>query len=161
MRSGYALVRRKFLCSLTFPFSSKVIVTFADPSALQQAQGSAFVSSAPTSRPIPALLVTAPHHQQQSLQQIPSSASFLHSDPHGFARHPNTTPVTRAAPQTVQWLVDNYETAEGSSLPRCLLYNHYMKHCNGTGLEAINAATFGKLIRSVFLGLRTRRLGTR
>ncbi|XP_062509386.1 DNA-binding protein RFX2-like isoform X2 [Corticium candelabrum] len=143
--------------------NGKVIVTFADASSLQQSQPSMFGSSAPISRPIPALLVTTPQQQQQ--QHIahlpPPSASFLHSDPQGFARHPHTTPVTRAAPQTVQWLVDNYETAEGASLPRCLLYNHYMKHCQATGLEAINAATFGKLIRSVFLGLRTRRLGTR
>jgi regulatory factor X 1/2/3 len=141
--------------------NSKVVVTFSNASTFQQqSEGPVFVSSTPSSRPIPALLVTAPH--QQPLQQMPpSSASFLHTDVHGFSRHANTTAVNRAAPQTVQWLVDNYETAEGSSLPRCLLYNHYLKHCTSTGLEAINAATFGKLIRSVFLGLRTRRLGTR
>lgn len=61
----------------------------------------------------------------------------------------------------VQWLVDNYETAEGVSLPRSTLYNHYLQHCQGNKLDAVNAASFGKLIRSVFMGLRTRRLGTR
>uniref|UniRef100_A0A672RA60 Regulatory factor X1 n=1 Tax=Sinocyclocheilus grahami TaxID=75366 RepID=A0A672RA60_SINGR len=61
----------------------------------------------------------------------------------------------------VQWLMDNYETAEGVSLPRCTLYCHYLLHCQQTKLEPVNAASFGKLIRSVFLGLRTRRLGTR
>ncbi|XP_067138944.1 transcription factor RFX3-like isoform X5 [Centruroides vittatus] len=61
----------------------------------------------------------------------------------------------------VQWLIDNYETAEGVSLPRSTLYNHYLRHCSENKLEPINAASFGKLIRSVFLGLRTRRLGTR
>ena len=30
-----------------------------------------------------------------------------------------------------------------------------------TKQEPVNAASFGKLIRSVFLGLRTRRIGTR
>ena len=30
-----------------------------------------------------------------------------------------------------------------------------------TDQEPVNAASFGKLIRSVFLGLRTRRIGTR
>lgn len=59
------------------------------------------------------------------------------------------------------WLVENYETAEGVSLPRSTLYNHYMRHCNEHKLDAVNAASFGKLIRSVFTGLRTRRLGTR
>ncbi|KAH8035403.1 hypothetical protein HPB51_005127 [Rhipicephalus microplus] len=61
----------------------------------------------------------------------------------------------------VQWLIDNYETAEGVSLPRSTLYNHYLRHCGEHKLEPVNAASFGKLIRSVFLGLRTRRLGTR
>lgn len=58
-------------------------------------------------------------------------------------------------------MVENYETAEGVSLPRSTLYNHYMRHCNDHKLDAVNAASFGKLIRSVFTGLRTRRLGTR
>lgn len=61
----------------------------------------------------------------------------------------------------VQWLIDNYETAEGVSLPRSTLYNHYLRHCAENNLDPVNAASFGKLIRSVFLGLRTRRLGTR
>uniref|UniRef100_A0A8C3AIJ0 DNA-binding protein RFX2 n=1 Tax=Cyclopterus lumpus TaxID=8103 RepID=A0A8C3AIJ0_CYCLU len=59
------------------------------------------------------------------------------------------------------WLLDNYETAEGVSLPRCSLYNHYLRHCQEQKLDPVNAASFGKLIRSVFMGLRTRRLGTR
>lgn len=67
----------------------------------------------------------------------------------------------RASPATVQWLLDNYETAEGVSLPRSTLYCHYLLHCQEEKLEPVNAASFGKLIRSVFMGLRTRRLGTR
>lgn len=47
------------------------------------------------------------------------------------------------------------------SLPRSTLYNHYLRHCSEDKLDPVNAASFGKLIRSVFLGLRTRRLGTR
>ncbi|XP_011667719.2 transcription factor RFX3 isoform X3 [Strongylocentrotus purpuratus] len=77
--------------------------------------------------------------------------------------HP-ITHTTRASPATaqqVQWLLDNYETAEGVSLPRSTLYNHYLRHCQEHKLDPVNAASFGKLIRSVFLGLRTRRLGTR
>ncbi|XP_041432858.1 DNA-binding protein RFX2 isoform X2 [Xenopus laevis] len=61
----------------------------------------------------------------------------------------------------LQWLLDNYETAEGVSLPRSSLYNHYLRHCQDHKLDPVNAASFGKLIRSVFMGLRTRRLGTR
>lgn len=58
-------------------------------------------------------------------------------------------------------MLDNYETAEGVSLPRSSLYNHYLRHCQEHKLDPVNAASFGKLIRSVFMGLRTRRLGTR
>ncbi|KAG9354975.1 hypothetical protein JZ751_001688 [Albula glossodonta] len=61
----------------------------------------------------------------------------------------------------LQWLLDNYETAEGVSLPRSTLYNHYLRHCQEQRLDPVNAASFGKLIRSIFMGLRTRRLGTR
>ncbi|CAH2249144.1 jg21730 [Pararge aegeria aegeria] len=70
-------------------------------------------------------------------------------------------PVARMPPATVQWLLDHYETAEGVSLPRSTLYTHYLRHCSAHRLEPVNAASFGKLIRSVFVGLRTRRLGTR
>ncbi|XP_041822805.1 MHC class II regulatory factor RFX1 isoform X3 [Chelmon rostratus] len=72
-----------------------------------------------------------------------------------------SSPNSRAPPATVQWLCDNYEAAEGVSLPRCTLYYHYLLHCQEQKLEPVNAASFGKLIRSVFMGLRTRRLGTR
>lgn len=61
----------------------------------------------------------------------------------------------------VQWLLDNFERADGVSLPRSTMYYHYIKHCKDHQLDPVNAASFGKLIRSVFLGLRTRRLGTR
>lgn len=47
------------------------------------------------------------------------------------------------------------------SLPRSTLYNHYLRHCQEQKLDPVNAASFGKLIRSIFMGLRTRRLGTR
>jgi len=69
--------------------------------------------------------------------------------------------ITRVSPTTIQWLIQNYETAEGVSLPRSTLYSHYQRHCAETKQEPVNAASFGKLIRSVFLGLRTRRIGTR
>ncbi|XP_038597719.1 MHC class II regulatory factor RFX1-like isoform X4 [Tachyglossus aculeatus] len=69
--------------------------------------------------------------------------------------------TTRAPPATVQWLQDNYETAEGESLPHSTLYCHYLLHCQEQKLEPVNSASLGKLIRCVFMGLRTRRLGTR
>ena len=61
----------------------------------------------------------------------------------------------------MQWLLENYETKTGVSLPRSTVYNHYIRHCRSHEMEPVNAASFGKLIRSIFLGLQTRRLGTR
>ena len=57
--------------------------------------------------------------------------------------------------------MDNFEGAEGVSLPRATLYALYLQHCSESAIEAMNAASFGKMIRSIFSGLRTRRLGTR
>lgn len=67
----------------------------------------------------------------------------------------------RASPVTVQWLLDNYEEARGVSLPRSTVYSHYHQHCAVENIEPMNAASFGKLIRSVFPNIQTRRLGTR
>ncbi|XP_051569670.1 MHC class II regulatory factor RFX1-like isoform X2 [Myxocyprinus asiaticus] len=80
---------------------------------------------------------------------------------HGYTHPTRASPSTLSSGPQVQWLLDNYETAEGVSLPRSTLYCHYLLHCQEQKLEPVNAASFGKLIRSVFMGLRTRRLGTR
>lgn len=64
-------------------------------------------------------------------------------------------------PITVKWLLENFESMVGQSLPRSFVYDQYVAHCGLNKIDSVNAASFGKLIRSVFLGLRTRRLGTR
>jgi hypothetical protein len=69
--------------------------------------------------------------------------------------------IIQSKQKKVQWLIDNFEPAEGCSLRRSTLYNYYLHHCIEQNVEPVNPASFGKLIRSVFLGLRTRRLGTR
>ncbi|XP_065645179.1 regulatory factor X 4 isoform X4 [Hydra vulgaris] len=65
------------------------------------------------------------------------------------------------SPVTTQCLNENYEMLEGVSLPRIALYNHYLDFCNSTNVTPVNAASFGKIIRSTFPELKTRRLGTR
>uniref|UniRef100_A0A3P9A3Y3 DNA-binding protein RFX2 n=2 Tax=Esox lucius TaxID=8010 RepID=A0A3P9A3Y3_ESOLU len=94
--------------------------------------------------------------------QIISSGStyLIHGGGMEGGRH-HTSHSSRSSSAMLQWLLDNYETAEGVSLPRSSLYNHYLRHCQEQKLDPVNAASFGKLIRSVFMGLRTRRLGTR
>ncbi|CAO1427183.1 unnamed protein product [Diamesa tonsa] len=114
-------------------------------------QGQTTTSSSPSS-----VAVTTQTTQQQITTITTSTSNLSETE-----STPNITHATRVSPATVAWLVENYETAEGVSLPRSTLYNHYMRHCNDHKLDAVNAASFGKLIRSVFNGLRTRRLGTR
>ena len=72
-----------------------------------------------------------------------------------------TQPVSRASPSTIRWLLKNFEPSTGISLPRAVMYQHYSNHALENNIEKVNAASFGKLVRSVFVGLRTRRLGTR
>ncbi|XP_046805548.1 DNA-binding protein RFX2 [Lucilia cuprina] len=93
-----------------------------------------------------------------NIQGGSSSAGGNVSPDHDHNTLGNTNKIASA---TIKWLSRNYETAEGVSLPRSTLYNHYIQHCNESKIEPVNAASFGKLIRSVFSGLRTRRLGTR
>ncbi|XP_031554707.1 transcription factor RFX4-like isoform X2 [Actinia tenebrosa] len=65
------------------------------------------------------------------------------------------------SPLTIQWLNENYEVADGVSLPRSALYSHYLDFCEKNNLTPVNAASFGKIIRNTFPNLKTRRLGTR
>ncbi|XP_039467293.1 MHC class II regulatory factor RFX1a isoform X2 [Oreochromis aureus] len=95
-----------------------------------------------------------------------SAAGNSQNYSHTARASPATVSITEGEESSVpsadkKWLLDNYETAEGVSLPRSTLYCHYLLHCQEQKLEPVNAASFGKLIRSVFMGLRTRRLGTR
>uniref|UniRef100_A0A671QJH6 DNA-binding protein RFX2 n=1 Tax=Sinocyclocheilus anshuiensis TaxID=1608454 RepID=A0A671QJH6_9TELE len=91
---------------------------------------------------------------------ISSGSAYLIHGGMESGRH-HTSHSSRSSSAMLQWLLDNYEMAEGVSLPRSSLYNHYLRHCQEQKLDPVNAASFGKLIRSVFMGLRTRRLGTR
>ncbi|XP_047295148.1 MHC class II regulatory factor RFX1 isoform X2 [Homo sapiens] len=117
--------------------------------------------------------VPVPHVYSSQVQYVEGgdasyTASAIRSSTYSYPETPlytqtaSTSYYEAAGTATqVQWLLDNYETAEGVSLPRSTLYCHYLLHCQEQKLEPVNAASFGKLIRSVFMGLRTRRLGTR
>ncbi|TPX61648.1 hypothetical protein PhCBS80983_g00966 [Powellomyces hirtus] len=59
------------------------------------------------------------------------------------------------------WLMENYEQCEGISIPRSNLYDHYCSYCLEHRIDPVNSASFGKLIRTVFPEIKTRRLGTR
>lgn len=131
---------------ITSPNSSQYLVDAADALLHTDSNGGSPIQ--PTSRDSP---IGYGNH----------SSTALDAGSGGEQAASNLSHATRVSPATVAWLMDNYENAEGVSLPRSTLYNHYMRHCNEHKLDAVNAASFGKLIRSVFTGLRTRRLGTR
>ena len=79
------------------------------------------------------------------------------------AVNPYAHNLTRTSPETVEWLHVNFAAAEHISLARSTLYDYYKDHCATVKSDpnSLNAASFGKLIRSVFPKLKTRRLGTR
>lgn len=66
-----------------------------------------------------------------------------------------------STPQTLKWLEENYEIAEGVCIPRSTLYYHYLDFCEAHDTQPVNAASFGKIIRQQFPQITTRRLGTR
>ncbi|KAK7453594.1 hypothetical protein BaRGS_00039633 [Batillaria attramentaria] len=66
-----------------------------------------------------------------------------------------------STPQTLKWLEENYEIAEGVCIPRSTLYYHYLDFCDANDTQPVNAASFGKIIRQQFPQITTRRLGTR
>jgi hypothetical protein len=82
--------------------------------------------------------------------------SSLHDDEYHAISQNNI-----ASPITVLWLMQNYEAAKGMSLAFSTVYEHYLCHCKENKLIPVNQSLFGKLFRSVFLGLNTRRIGTR
>lgn len=74
-------------------------------------------------------------------------------------RKPKAT--DRSSEFLISWLLEHYEASDSISLPRTAIFNRYTSESLAIGLPPINPASFGKVIRAVFKGVRTRRLGTR
>ncbi|KAI9301045.1 hypothetical protein BJ944DRAFT_187382 [Cunninghamella echinulata] len=60
-----------------------------------------------------------------------------------------------------EWIRDNYEPKKDANVPRQGLFEHYKYYCATNGITPINSATLGKVIRAVYPGVATRRLGNR
>ena len=65
--------------------------------------------------------------------------------------------------KTVLWLLSNFENKEDTdtSIARFTMYYFYYRHCQLEKIEPTNAASYGKLLKSVFPSIKTRRLGHR
>ena len=48
-----------------------------------------------------------------------------------------------------------------SSVPRNRVFSHYAVRCGNERVPPLNPASFGKLVRIIFPGIQTRRLGQR
>lgn len=48
-----------------------------------------------------------------------------------------------------------------NSVPRNRVYSHYATRCGNERVSPLNPASFGKLVRIIFPGIQTRRLGMR
>ena len=85
-------------------------------------------------------------------------AALLQPDP----QEPNQPRLKpHSTPQTLLWLEKNYELCDGVCIPRNVVYFNYVDFCGRNGMQPVNAASFGKIIRQLFQNLTTRRLGTR
>ena len=67
----------------------------------------------------------------------------------GGHHHQSGPPPTQmrphSTPATLLWLEENYEMAQGVSVPRNTLYLHYVDFCSKHGMTPVNAASFGKV----------------
>lgn len=100
------------------------------------------------------------HVAMQPMHQVETvNTAHLHHEevpsavPHRLRPH--------STPATLCWLERNYELAEGVCIPRNVVYFNYVDFCSKNGMQPVNAASFGKIIRQMFQSLTTRRLGTR
>ena len=107
--------------------------------------GSTFlIQPAPDGSPTPLITAVSSRPDSESPNLATASAS-----PGELSPSHSLSYATRVSPATIQWLIANYETAEGVSLPRSTLYSHYLKHCHESKQDPVNAASFGKLIRYI------------
>lgn len=63
--------------------------------------------------------------------------------------------------QAAQWLRENFEYCSDSHIAREKIYQEYLDICASRGIDVLNSASFGKVIRMIFPHVATRRLGTR
>lgn len=79
----------------------------------------------------------------------------------GLPRRRKPKATDRSSEFLISWLLEHYEASDSISLPRTAIFSRYTSESLAMGLPPINPASFGKVIRAVFKGVRTRRLGTR
>ncbi|KAF2841634.1 hypothetical protein M501DRAFT_579670 [Patellaria atrata CBS 101060] len=59
------------------------------------------------------------------------------------------------------WLKESCRAVDKVTVPRSRVYSHYNARCGTERVVPLNPASFGKLVRVIFPGIQTRRLGVR
>ncbi|XP_039257583.2 transcription factor RFX4-like [Styela clava] len=73
-----------------------------------------------------------------------------------------TVPCSEQAVATTTWLMENFEENLMTTVPRSVMYQEYVRYFEKDGrFRHFNQAVFGKMVRSCFPNLTTRRLGIR
>ena len=96
--------------------------------------------------------------QQKYMKLEPAAASYNIGSP---TERPIPAAVTGGMGMIQDWLRANFEENGESSIARHVVYEMYVAYCTKVGIEPVNPASFGKIIRSVFVKIKTRRLGMR
>jgi len=66
-----------------------------------------------------------------------------------------------AVPVVLQWLENHFEQCSDASIPKQDVYREYCDFCHRHRIEPTSASAFGRLVRLVFPGTTSRRLGAR
>ena len=61
----------------------------------------------------------------------------------------------------VKWLEDNFEMGRGDPLRKKSVYKLYQHHCKQQSITSVSDGFFGKIIKEVFEGIQSERLGPR
>nr|XP_034329814.1 transcription factor RFX4-like [Crassostrea gigas] len=64
-------------------------------------------------------------------------------------------------PVVTKWLKSHFVVQPNNSLSRGDIFQAYIVHCERNNITHCNPATFGKILRSIFPDVKTRRIGTR
>lgn len=90
-------------------------------------------------------------HKHRSLQEVAEEL-------HGNERGPNSERTRQVF--AMLWINQTCTKGKGS-VPRGRVYSNYAFRCGNERIQVLNPASFGKLVRVLFPGLKTRRLGVR
>lgn len=137
--------------------------SFADDSQMLDAdandEGASFASAPGNGRPANRSSANNEHEMRQLFQSHKHrSLQEVAEELHGNERGPNSERTRQVF--AMLWINQTCTKGKGS-VPRGRVYSNYAFRCGNERIQVLNPASFGKLVRVLFPGLKTRRLGVR